>query len=330
MASFDFCYFQDDQWKNNHLDTLYSNFIRYPSLLHASSPPAAYIDQLRWRLNNNEIALHTGYADLQFGAFSARWKAQNFMTQLGKSVLGKDRIRLAEFYFSIWSNQYPWILEHPIALASAIRRLTKALELDLSDTPKDYFERIEEAPRLFERDAKAVCVNDRCLFTTNMEVMSYPTDFQFSTSNITNIPQLEATYNDMSAVPSNDFWEENAYHRAVDQDPNTCWNTFQSPRKNDYFGLITLGTWTPKTLEIITASAMTQPERTFQVSVTENGDDWTTCKTHATSAQGASHVKLELTCGGEVNNAKAVRVTFAEDRQEPFSLCSLALNELTV
>lgn len=52
MASFDFCYFQNDQWKNNHLDTLYTNFIRYPSLLHASSPPAAYIDQLRWRLNN--------------------------------------------------------------------------------------------------------------------------------------------------------------------------------------------------------------------------------------------------------------------------------------
>lgn len=65
-----------------------------------------------------DIALHTGYADLQFGAFSARWKAQNFMTQLGKSVLGKDRIRLAEFYFSIWSNQYPWLLAHPIALAS--------------------------------------------------------------------------------------------------------------------------------------------------------------------------------------------------------------------
>ena len=62
--------------------------------------------------------MHAGFADLQYGAFVPRWKVQTFMTQLGKSALGKDRIRLADMYFSLWTNQYPWILSNPLMLAS--------------------------------------------------------------------------------------------------------------------------------------------------------------------------------------------------------------------
>lgn len=65
-----------------------------------------------------DIRLHTGYADLRFGAFVPRWKVQAFLTQLGKSGLVKENIREAEHYFAIWMNQYPWLLSNPPYLAS--------------------------------------------------------------------------------------------------------------------------------------------------------------------------------------------------------------------
>ena len=65
-----------------------------------------------------DIRLHTGYADLRFGAFVPRWKVQAFLTQLGKSGLVKENIHDAEHYFAIWMNQYPWLLSNPPYLAS--------------------------------------------------------------------------------------------------------------------------------------------------------------------------------------------------------------------
>lgn len=62
--------------------------------------------------------MHAGYAELQYGAFAPRWKAQTFMTQLGKSSLIKDRLRMADMYFSLWTNQYPWLLSNPVEVAS--------------------------------------------------------------------------------------------------------------------------------------------------------------------------------------------------------------------
>lgn len=58
--------------------------------------------------------MHAGFVDMQYGAFVPRWKCQTFLTQLGKSGFGKDQIRLADTLFSLWTNQYPWILAGPI------------------------------------------------------------------------------------------------------------------------------------------------------------------------------------------------------------------------
>lgn len=52
MATNEYCYFQNDKWRNLHLDSLYLNFARYPNLVHATAPPATYLDQLRWRMTN--------------------------------------------------------------------------------------------------------------------------------------------------------------------------------------------------------------------------------------------------------------------------------------
>lgn len=145
--------------------------------------------------------MHSGYVDLQYGTFLQRTEAQTFLTKMGKSSLGKDRIRLADLYFALWTNQYPWILANPIHSAAAdtttldgstiaqqpspewssrtysnivsgvgnipfkplltlypklqaARRMQRTLEADLSDAPKDFFERSEEVPTLDERDVR--------------------------------------------------------------------------------------------------------------------------------------------------------------------------------
>ncbi|KAI7860326.1 hypothetical protein BDC45DRAFT_430890 [Circinella umbellata] len=315
------------------MDSLYLNTIRYPNLIHANSPPGRYMDQMRWRVN---IGMHTGFADLQYGAFVPRWKVQTFMTQLGKSALGKDRIRLADLYFSLWTNQYPWILSNPLLLASgeqpAIRRLEKTLESDVTDIPKDYFERIEDEPRLYERDVRTSCVNDRCLFFTNMDHTPDPTSLKFNKDNIVNIQQLETVYNELNTLPSPEFWNEHAYHKAVDQDPSSCWSTYQNPKAGDYFGLITMGSIMPEELQIYTCNDIRRPEALFDVSVTNNGTDWITCRTSATAAwqHVPPRVYIKLDCGDTINELRAIRVTFLENGPEPFNVCGLALDTVVV
>lgn len=58
--------------------------------------------------------MHSAFTWLGCGAFAPRWKVQNFLAQLGSAGLGKDRLRLADMYFSIWTNQYPWQLSNPL------------------------------------------------------------------------------------------------------------------------------------------------------------------------------------------------------------------------
>ena len=60
------------------------------------------------------ISLHTGYTDLRYGAFISQNKVQKFLSQLSTQGLSTSKLRLAEFYFSIWLNQYPYIVSNPL------------------------------------------------------------------------------------------------------------------------------------------------------------------------------------------------------------------------
>lgn len=58
--------------------------------------------------------MHAGFTWLGCGSFIPRIKVQRFLAQLGSAGLGKDRLRLADMYFSIWTNQYPYQLSNPL------------------------------------------------------------------------------------------------------------------------------------------------------------------------------------------------------------------------
>lgn len=61
-----------------------------------------------------DISLHTGYTDLRYGAFVSQHKVQKFLSQLSAQGLSTSKLRLAEFYFSIWLNQYPYLVSNPL------------------------------------------------------------------------------------------------------------------------------------------------------------------------------------------------------------------------
>lgn len=59
-----------------------------------------------------------------------------------------------------------------------------------------------------------------------MEPFPKPDSVQFDNVNITHVKDQEAAFNDLD-FPSNDFWDKHAYHKAVDGDSSTCWNTYR-------------------------------------------------------------------------------------------------------
>lgn len=61
-----------------------------------------------------EISLHTGYADLRYGAFVLREKVQTFLSQLSSQGLEAYKLKHADIYFSIWLNQYPYMISNPL------------------------------------------------------------------------------------------------------------------------------------------------------------------------------------------------------------------------
>lgn len=60
-----------------------------------------------------------------------------------------------------------------------------------------------------------------------MEPFPAPESVQFDNVNITHVKDQEAIFNSLD-FPSNTFWDEHAYHKAVDGNPNTCWNSYRS------------------------------------------------------------------------------------------------------
>lgn len=66
------------------------------------------------------------------------------------------------------------------------------------------------------------------MFITNMDFIPDPSNLTFNRTEVTSIPDWEMTYDTIGNIPTHEFFAEHAYHMAVDQDPNTCWNTFES------------------------------------------------------------------------------------------------------
>ncbi|KAG0311415.1 hypothetical protein BGZ97_011896, partial [Linnemannia gamsii] len=110
LAKYEHCYFQDDDWLNTHMDALYTNFLTSPNLIHTNTLPLIQMEHRRWTFTNEDYNMHAGFSWMGTGSYLPREKAKRLLEQRGNTTLGKDRFKVIDMYFSIWTNQYPYQL----------------------------------------------------------------------------------------------------------------------------------------------------------------------------------------------------------------------------
>ncbi|GAA5822237.1 hypothetical protein JCM5353_001541 [Sporobolomyces roseus] len=129
LASNAHCYFQDDDWFNPYLDSMFTKYLECCSggrdgegvgaRIVTSTIPWIAWEQRKWRVENHRINLHTGFTWLGTGSFFPRRFSTNFLSQqsylsqLSLShptldlTLSESETLVSDMFFSIWTNSYP-------------------------------------------------------------------------------------------------------------------------------------------------------------------------------------------------------------------------------
>ncbi|CAG8673531.1 11745_t:CDS:2, partial [Racocetra persica] len=352
MAEYDYCYFQDDDWLNLYMDSIYTNFLRNPSLIHTNTMPLIHLEHRRWMFSNADKNLHTSFTWLGCGSFIPRAKVQRFMGQLGYISLPKDHLKVADMYFSLWSNQYPYQLSNPLTqldqdngwssgidhwsvVYSNILDATQKLYTTLALKPdSDLFERVEETPYYHEHP------------------FPHPSSIYYA-NNITHVHEQEAKFNALD-FPSNEFWEKHAYHNAVDLDLTTCWNSFKIPKSGDYFGLQFVEPKSYNKVTIVSSKDISNFDASFTVEVSYDGYNWKICDKLESSYEAQDYdsvdnivamdldsadipksnmITMDFKCFEDENKNNPVSfIKFKATRNfnEPFEICSFILDGLSI
>ncbi|KAI9485682.1 MAG: hypothetical protein EXX96DRAFT_471632, partial [Benjaminiella poitrasii] len=340
------------------LDSLYTHSCRYSEHFIVNTRLVNYVDYMTWRFKNKDISLHAGYADLRYGGFIPQSKVQNFLIQLNNSTEQKIffqslSTRSMEVYFSIWLNQYPYLIFNPllslgrdsfknIDTYDAISTLESSLQ---NNSLFDYFERTELSPSTEERDVRSSCANDRCLFITNIDTMpsianeDYP---QFNSELTTNTSQYEIFFQNQfnNSIPNKAIYAHRSYHKAVDQDTETCWNSVHYPKEGDYFGLYMTGDIRAKRVILYTPTTDFEEEfesldELFRVSIQfVPFGSWTDCELKSTPFTQLSYrIGFDFECLNQSNNRspfKSIRIHFKRDLNRAFELCGIGLDNFVV
>lgn len=286
MATNRYCYFQDDDWLNVYLASQYTQFLRFPDIFHSITIPIINLEHRRWNIYNKEVDLHAGFSWLGVGSFIPRAKAKKFLEQLSQVNIKQHEILQADIFFSYLTNDYPWeisAIAHPLnqtggwsvdkkidQWAIVYSRLSISANIVLKflqDENSKVIPRDAPDPPYHYRDVRAPCSNDKCLFLTSMASFVEPENVIFDGSKT--IKQQEQEYNSLD-WPSNWFWMENSYERAVDGDPFSCWTSYHLAQLGDYFGLDLLHLKVYNKLTVVIDHDISK----FNLKVSPNGQSW--------------------------------------------------------
>ncbi|KAF9100044.1 hypothetical protein BGX29_006833 [Mortierella sp. GBA35] len=354
LAKYQHCYFQDDDWLNTHMDALYTNFLTSPSLIHTNTLPLIHMEHRRWTFTNDEYRMHSGFAWMGTGSYLPREKAQRLLEQGGNSNLAKDRLRVIDMYFSIWTNQYPYQLVNYLMpldqkngwstdgavdhwtvvyrnMFDAATRLHSALAANPEVSEKDYFPREEELPLMGDRHARSPCYNDKCLFKTSLDPFPLPKEVVFD-NDIESIEDQNAKFMALE-YPTNEFFATYSYIHAVDNDPHTCWNSYKVPQIGDSFGLQFVVPRQVKKMTVTSSNPLAGLEGKFSVMVSDmRGEEWVKCR-HTTRFPFTHTMSLDITCsattatsgttiipGGMVSN---IKIEFEQGLEKSLEVCGM-------
>ncbi|KAF8924259.1 hypothetical protein EDD21DRAFT_374090 [Dissophora ornata] len=317
LAKYRHCYFQDDDWLNTHMDALYTNFLTSPNLIHTNTLPLIQMEHRRWTFTNEDFNMHAGFSWMGTGSYLPREKAQRLLEQRGNTTLAKDRFKVIDMYFSLWTNQYPYQLVNYLTpldqkngwstegvndhwsivfrnMLDAADRLYSALLANFEVTGKDPFPRREEEPYVKDRHTRSPCFNDRCLFMTSLDPFPDPKEVVFK-GDLQTIDEQNAKFMELD-YPTTEFWRTFAYVHAVDNDPLTCWNSFKVPQAGDSFGLRFVKPTALRRLTVTSSRALTSLEGQITVLASnQHGIHWTTCQ-HAARYPFAHTMTLDIAC----------------------------------
>ncbi|ORZ16442.1 hypothetical protein BCR42DRAFT_327533 [Absidia repens] len=311
------------------MDTLYTHSMRYPDLIHVNARSEEYLTHRRWQLHHQDgdLDIHTGYANLRYGAIIPRSKGQLFVNQFAVQKTLLYQRRMADVFFSFWTNSYPYIVSNPLPLFNAVRRLKNALA---DHSP--YFVKSDIELPLDQRDVRTACENDKCLFVTNIDLLPLSTEYN---------PDQNLTHSSLGSIamwkdqldmdiPEPEFWRHRGYHAAVDGDSTTCWNTFTAPKQGDYFGLDLIGDMRASRLLIQLRQTMEQDAQDAFTIRALNKDGWEDCSIVPDLTQSLPRrMVYQMTCP-DGKPISAIRVFFKHTQQRPFDLCAFGLDNFLV
>lgn len=141
LATYDHCYFNDDDWLNIYMDSLYSNYLDCCSgtgvnakdgRIASNTLPIIHLEHRRWRFDNpglsssllrlrllpfplttrnseTDLQLRTGFTWLGTGSFAPKSLSVRFLNQQSAApvLLTKEQTLLSDMFFSLWTNTYP-------------------------------------------------------------------------------------------------------------------------------------------------------------------------------------------------------------------------------
>lgn len=181
-------------------------------------------------------------------------------------------------------------------------------------------------------------------------------DIVFNSGSIANISQFESVYNKKHqnfTIPNKSNFAYQSYHKAVDQDTETCWHTQRgkkyiytvqgnstlidsciviAPLADDYFGLYMVGDIQAKRIILYTPTKFDLPlDQVFQVTVQfVPFGSWEECDIKLTPLSQLDYrIGFDIECP-QKDSFKSIRITFKQDLQQAFELCSFGLDNFVV
>lgn len=205
MATYEHCYFNDDDWLNIYMDTTYAKYVECCAgrgsgnsalaggRISSNTMPIIHLEHRRWRFEHPDLDLHTGFTWLGTGSFAPRHLSRRFTQQQAAApvLLSRDQSLVADMFFSLWTNSYPEQMPDDLVpidveggevgwsrgdgvdqwavvygnIRSAVRTLFLALTLATPSLVPFPFP-LSTPPA--ESHTRAPCANDACLFTTSL------------------------------------------------------------------------------------------------------------------------------------------------------------------